>query len=75
MDITQTIEKLQDESVHKVSHAVADLNAPWKKAQHNRRRRHLKRRFVVGGFLLGLAVVAAVLVYSILNESWRLSND
>jgi hypothetical protein len=75
MDITQTIKELQNESAHKVSHAVGDLNAPWKKVERNRRTRRLKRGVVISGFLLGLAAVAGVLVYAILNESWRLSSD
>lgn len=67
MDITYTIKKLQDEGVHRVSDAVGDLNAPRSK----RRSRKLKRGLVVAGFLFGLATIAVLLVYAIVNESWR----
>ena len=70
MDITHTIKKLQDEGVHRVSDAVADLNAPWA-VRRKRRSRKLKRGLVVAGFLFGLATIAALLVYAIVNESWR----
>jgi hypothetical protein len=70
MDITHTIKKLQDEGVHRVSDAVGDLNAPWT-ARSKRRSRKLKRGLVVAGFLFGLATIAALLVYAIVNESWR----
>jgi hypothetical protein len=74
MDIAETIRKLQDEGVHRVSDAVGDLNAPW--MAHRKRRSHkLKRSLVVAGFLFGLATIAALLVYAIVNESWRLEND
>jgi len=74
MDITQTIKHLQSEGVHKVSDVVGDLNASWM-SHRQRRSRKLKRTLAVAGFLFGLAMVAAVLVYAILNESWRRADD
>ncbi len=70
MDFTHTIKKLQDEGVHRVSDAVGDLNAPWT-TRRKRRSRKLKRGLIVAGFLFGLATIAALLVYAIVNESWR----
>ncbi len=70
MDFTHTIKKLQDEGVHRVSDAVGDLNAPWM-TRRKRRSRKLKRGLIVAGFLFGLATIAALLVYAIVNESWR----
>ena len=71
MDITQTIRKLHGEGAQRVSGAVSDLNAPWA-LRLRRRSRKLKRGLVVAGFLFGLATVAALLVYAIVNESWKM---
>ena len=71
MDIPNTIRKLQDEGVHRVSDAVSDLSAVRRK----RRSRKMKRSVAVAGFLFGLATIAALLVYAIINESWRVRSD
>ena len=71
MDITQTIRKLHGEGTQRVSGAVSDLNAPWT-MRRRRRSRKLKRGLVVAGFLFGLATIAALLVYAIVNESWKM---
>ena len=70
MDFVQTVKKLQSDGTDKVSGAVADLNMPWT-PQRTRRARKLKRLLIVAGFLCGLAAIAALIVYTILNEAWK----
>ncbi len=70
IDFVQTMRKLQSDGTDKVSGAVADLNMPWT-PQRRRRTRKLKRLLIVAGFLCGLAAIAALIVYTILNEAWK----
>ena len=70
MDFVQTMRKLHSDGTERVSGAVADLNMSWT-PQRRRRSRQLKRLLIVTGFLCGLAAVAALLVYTILNDAWK----
>ena len=70
MDFVQTMRRLHSDGAERVSGAVADLNMSWT-PQRRSWSRQLKRLLIVTGFLCGLAAVAALLVYTILNDAWK----